>query len=213
MFKKVKEKVQLDIPYFSQWESAELVDDILNKHISAREDPKWKNSSAENLDEYELWAINVCGMTCIKMVLRKELGLEIPLVATAKDSVRYGCYIPKDKEIDGLFYDPAVGFLRDKFGLDVEVYRKLGIKKIKEEITKRNYVIVSVNPEIRDPNKDITKPKGGHLVLVTGFDDIEKTISIHNPSGYFGKSQINFTLLQKTFQKYFAGRGFIILHK
>ncbi|MEK7571158.1 MAG: hypothetical protein AAB553_02700 [Patescibacteria group bacterium] len=66
-----------NIPYFSQWESPTLVDTIVRKKISAKDDPRWKNSGAKTKAEYELWSHNTCGMACLKMILAKELGKEI----------------------------------------------------------------------------------------------------------------------------------------
>src|SRR3990167_6800417 len=47
---------------------------------------------------------------------------------------------------------------------------------------------------------------GGHLVLITGFDDHKKTLFFHNPSGFFGKSQENCEISEKDFKKFFASR-------
>src|SRR5581483_419670 len=57
-----KSFVHKNVPYYSQWESKQLVGKILSHEISAKEDMKWKNSGAETKEEYELWSFNVCGM-------------------------------------------------------------------------------------------------------------------------------------------------------
>lgn len=42
--------------YFSQWESPQLVDKILQRSISAIDDPNWKNSGAIDKNEYLNWS-------------------------------------------------------------------------------------------------------------------------------------------------------------
>src|SRR3989338_258315 len=72
--------VYKNVPYFSQWESKDLVNDIINKKISAKDDPLWKKSGAKNKKEYELWSWNGCGMACFKMILAYKFKKEIPVV-------------------------------------------------------------------------------------------------------------------------------------
>ncbi len=203
-------KILRIIPYYSQWESQELVKDIVVGKISAKKDPKWKQSGAKNLKEYELWSWNICGMACLKMILADKFEKEYKTIALAKDCEKYGGYKPNGSKVDGLFYDPFVKFLDKDFGIKARVMRRfLTIGKIKKEVQKGNYFIVSVHHSIRE-KEELTEKKGGHLVLITGFDDEKKSLFLHNPSGFYKKSQENFEISEKDFKRFFAGRGMLI---
>lgn len=203
-------KFLLDIPYFSQWESKELVEDFVEGKKSAKTDPRWKLSGAKTLNEYDMWSWNVCGMTCFKMVLAKKLGKEHKTIKMARECEKYGGYKVTEKEIEGLYYDPFVIYVKDKFGLEAKVIRNfLTVSKIKRELVKGSFPIVSVNWRIRNPESRPEK-KGGHLVLMTGFDNSKKTLFLHNPSGFYKQSQENFEITEKDFKKFFAGRGILI---
>jgi hypothetical protein len=206
------------VPYYSQWESPDLVDQILKKEISARHDPLWKHSGAATKEEYELWSWNSCGMACLKMVLKHISFKEIPLLVLAKKCEQYGGYVvkksyPKNaehwKRIDGLFYKPVVPFIKKEFGLSCDVKRVLVLPEIMHAIAKGNYVIASVDPAVREP-KSASTQNGGHLVLITGYDKKKKLFYLHNPSGYYKKSQKYAEISFSNFKKFFAHKGFII---
>ena len=44
-------------------------------------------------------------------------------------------------------------------------------------------------------------------------DKNKKVIYIHNPSGYYDKSQINHEIPQSDFKRFFSGKGIIIMSK
>jgi len=163
------------IPYFAQWESQELVDEIIEGKIKAREDPRWKKSGANTPAEYELWSWNVCGMACLKMILMRKFGRDYKTIELAKKCEECGGYIKKGKVIDGLFYEPFIVFLKKELKLKAKVFKRfLTLWRIKRELKKGNYFIVSVSASIRKP-VHTPEHKGGHLVLMTGFDDERKT--------------------------------------
>jgi hypothetical protein len=81
-----------NIPYFSQWESPELVESILTNKTDASNDPNWKSSGAKTKQEYSLWSANGCGMACTKMILANESGKIIPIVELGEKSAEYGTY-------------------------------------------------------------------------------------------------------------------------
>ncbi len=198
------------IPYFSQWESWELVGEIIGGRIKAREDPKWKLSGAKTSEEYEYWSWNICGMACLKMILASKFGEEHKTIELAKKCEEYGGYVQNGEKIDGLFYKPFCKFLANEFQIKAKIFRIfLTIGGIKREIQKGNYFIVSVSSSIRDAAKT-PEHKGGHLILITGFDDRKKTLFLHNPSGFYGKTQENHEISEKDFCKFFAGRGILI---
>ena len=74
--------------------------------------------------------------------------------------------------------------------------------------------MVSVNPNIRGYETAPEKQKGGHLVLVTGYNETDNTIIIHNPSGFVSQNtHANHTLTIDRFRMYFAGRGISLYSK
>lgn len=203
-------KILNKVPYFSQWESPELVDKIIKRKILAREDPKWKKSGAKSPEEYEYWSWNTCGMACLKMILYVKTGKEHKTIELANKCEEYGGYIQNGEKIDGLFYIPFKEFLMKELKLEAKVFRFfLTVGRIKRELKTGNYMIASVNSSIRKPDHE-PEHKGGHLVLVTGFDDTKKTLFLHNPSGFFGVSQENWEITERDFKKFFAGRGILI---
>ncbi|MBI2310325.1 C39 family peptidase [Candidatus Collierbacteria bacterium] len=198
------------IPYFSQWESSELVGKIIGGKIGAREDPGWELSGAKTSEEYEHWSWNICGMACLKMILASKFEEEHKTIELAKKCEGYGGYVQNREKIDGLFYKPFCKFLANEFQIKAKIFRMfLTIGRIKREVQRGNYFIVSVSSSIRDVAK-IPEHKSGHLILITGFDDRKKTLFLHNPSGLHGKSQKNYEITEKDFTKFFAGRGVLI---
>jgi len=205
-----KQKKILKIPFFSQWESAQLVEDIVKGKIWASSDPKWKNSGAESTEEYIYWSWNICGMACLKMILADKFDKEYKLIELAKSCESYGGYRRNGNKIEGLFYKPFSVFLKQDYGLKARVWGWfLTIGRIRKEIEKGNYVMASVNAHIRDLGKE-PMFKGGHLVLVTGYDRESHVLYLHNPSGFWKQSQQNFEITENDFRKYFAGRGIVI---
>lgn len=203
-------KVVNKIPYYSQWESKKLVDEIITRKILARDDPKWRNSGAKSSEEYEYWSWNICGMACLKMILAKKTGKEFKTVELAKRVEVYGGYKQNGEKIEGLFYDPFCKALEKEFQIKAKIFRFfLTTSRIKKEIRKGNYFMVSVSAGIRKPIQT-PEHKGGHLVLVTGFDEDKETLFLHNPSGFFGESQENYEIPEKDFKKFFAGRGILV---
>ncbi|MGO7288089.1 hypothetical protein ACCT25_38290, partial [Rhizobium ruizarguesonis] len=61
---------QSGVPYFSQWESPGMTLPVLAEGSQALlSDPLWRHSGAATIEEYARWAVNVCGMACLKMIL------------------------------------------------------------------------------------------------------------------------------------------------
>jgi hypothetical protein len=200
-----------EMPYYAQWESPELVDSILQRMISAKADPKWINSGAATAEEYEYWSWNTCGMSCLKSILKYTHGLDFPTIQLARRCAAFGGYKQNQNDIEGLYYQPFVDFIKADFNLDARVSSNLTISDIISEIANQNFVIVSVHPSIRDPHT-IPMRKGGHLVLVTGYnlEDQSGALYVHDPSGYYLKSQQYALISLGDFNKFFANRGIII---
>ena len=191
MFKRNEEVIAMNIAYYSQWDE----------------------SGFQSKQEYELWSPNLCGMACLKMVLKDIYNEVQSTVGLAKRCCEYGGYIVKDDQIEGLIYKPFCKFIKKEFGLSGKVKKRLSCRTIKKQLSKGNYIIASVNPTIRDAQMSVNDEvtiKGGHLVLMTGFNSITGTLQFHNPSGNPGKSQINHEMLEEDFNKYFANRGIVV---
>jgi len=209
----VKEKQPVfthkNVPYFSQWESKNLVEKIVNGEMSAREDPLWGISGTSTPEEYELWSRNMCGMACLKSVLKYGKNKDVPIAELGKKCQDYGGYITNGSEIDGLFYAPFIEFIKKEYELEGEVKKHLTIDGIVEELAAENFIIASVSHHIRNPSS--TPPnKGGHLVLMLGYNLTEEKLRFHNPSGFSGVSQENTEISFRDFDKFFAKRGIVI---
>jgi hypothetical protein len=204
-----RSRVLHDIPYFSQFESSELVLDYIEHKKKVIEDPLWMNSGAESPTEYEFWAWRACGMTCLKMILAHRNNETYPVAVLAKECQTYGGY-DMSRDHLGLIYQPFCNYVRSKFKLKAEVSRSLTIHRIKHELSKGNYIITSVHPDIRDKDNSEPKHKGGHLVLVVGYDEDDQSIFVHNPSGTFNKSQSAYKLTYSGFSKFFSKKGIVI---
>lgn len=197
-----------NVPYFSQWESRELAEPIIMNQIDIRDDPLWRNSGASSKDEYAEWSWNGCGMACLKMVLAATHHKVIPLVTLGKKAAACGVYSLPLHESPGMFYKPFVSFIGKEFSLPAQAHSALTISEIKQAVSRGGYAIASVTPEIRFPNKQPTK-KGGHLVLIQGYDDDTHTIFLHNPSGFKG-AQENVELSESVFSRFFDNKGIVI---
>lgn len=205
-----KRFIHNDVKFFSQWESSDLVDDIINRRISAKDDPLWRRSGARTRKEYELWSWNACGMACLKMILSSRHCIDVPLINLCKNCEKYGGYIRRNDQIDGLYYHPFIEFINDKYGLRGRVLSPMRTEDIISEVAVGSFVIASVSHEIRNPVSMPSK-RGGHLVLVVGYDKDNKVFFIHNPSGNTRINQEYAELNFQDFEKFFAHRGIVIL--
>ena len=177
--------------------------------IDAKKDPNWKASGAKTKEEYALWSANACGVTCTKMVLAKELGKTVPTVELAKKSLTYGVYTMPLEDSVGLLYGPYIKFLLTEFDLSARLVRPLTTSQIVHELSQNNYVIASVSPKIRRVN-DTPTFRGGHLVLLLGYDLNANELSFHNPSGFKPETQGYSAISFSDFNKFFGKRGLVV---
>lgn len=202
-------RIHNNVPYFSQWESRELVGQFVNEQLSAREDPKWKDSGATTKEEYELWSWNGCGMACLKMILAYRLNKIIPIVELGRSCQKFGGYIARNNSLDGLYYRPFLTFIKSEFNLSGRIISPMSIQDAVRELEQDRIIIASVSHEIRDP-RSIPSKKGGHLVLVLGYDLTTNSLFMHNPSGDTPQAQELFEITFVDFEKFFAHRGVVI---
>ena len=200
------------VPYFAQWKSRRLVAHILDGSVQAEDDPKWKASGATSKAEYASWSWSACGMACLKMILAHRNNSVIPLVTLGKKSLVYGCY---DKPLEtsvGLKYTPFVDFLAQEFNIAAKAAPVLPCDQIVNELAHGNYVMASVNSLIRNPS---SKPvgKGGHLVLVLGYNLDRREFYLHNPSGGIAASESYAAVSFQDFTKFFSNKGIVVSGK
>ncbi|RWG91150.1 hypothetical protein [Mesorhizobium sp.] len=198
-----------EVPYFSQWESPGMTLPLLAEGPSAlHRDPLWRNSGAETIEDYARWAVNACGMACLKMILAAR-GEIHPTLELARACTAYGGYVVNeiDGSIKGLIYEPFVRFVSDRFNLSAETMTNVDAAMVPGLFLRWRYFIASVHPGIRWPERE-PPSKGGHLVLVTAASPSE--IRFHNPSGHDRQSQANVTLPLAAFDRYFARRGIAV---
>jgi hypothetical protein len=218
LLKSLPQSVKLEVPYYSQWESKDLVKDILSGKIDAQEDPNWERSGATDKKEYLHWSWSTCGMACVKMILATKSNTNFPIVNLAKLCMQYGGYRINQQayenddykhSVEGLFYQPLVPFLNKEFNLSAKIVKILPLEEIIYEVSKKNFVIVSVDQKIRTAS-DFSYNKGGHLVLVLGYDLADNSLLIHNPSGLPNESQEYAKISFKDFEKFFNHKGIIV---
>lgn len=200
---------QSGVPYFSQWETPGMTLPVVAGGTQALlGDPLWRHSGAATVEEYARWAVNVCGMACLKMILAGR-GEIHPTLELARACTRYGGYVVNeiDASIKGLIYAPFVRFVGDRFALAAETITAVQASAIPDLLSKRRFFIASVHPSIRWPEQE-PPAKGGHLVLVTAASP--ETICFHNPSGHDAASQADVTLPLAVFDRFFANRGISI---
>ncbi len=153
---------------------------------------------------------SACGMYCLKMILKFVKDLTPSTVELAKECMDSGGYVIEENgRLSGMVYKPFKEFIKSKFNLDSEVCSFLSITRIKYEISHRNFVIASVHWDIKD-SKNSPKFKGGHLVVITGYD--LESLYLNNPGGYENSSQMNYRISFADFKKFFASRGIVILN-
>lgn len=204
-------KVWYDIPYVCQFAHADDVEAILKGQLSVSRDPNWKLSGAVSLEEYADWSRAICGMACLSMILRLYgERLEKPLTL-AKDAALSGVYIRDAAgKVGDMRYAAFTQWIA-RYGLDGVVCSRLSLRRIKAALAQQKIPIVSVGSSIYDPTLTYSGKKGGHLVVVTGYDDKAKTLTINNPSGFSRTAtQKDCHLHEDVFLRYFAGRGILV---
>ncbi|KRB23565.1 MULTISPECIES: C39 family peptidase [Mesorhizobium] len=196
------------VPFFSQWETPDMTLAVIADGAQAalRRDPLWRGSGADTLDEYAVWADNICGMACLKMILATR-GEIVPTIELARRCTGYGGYVVNEGSIKGLIYAPFVAFVKAEFGLEAQVMTNVATADIPAILRQSRFFIASVSSSIRWPERE-PPSKGGHLVLVTAASD--DGFRFHNPSGHTSATQENAMLAPYDFDRFFANRGIAV---
>ncbi|MDH6124859.1 C39 family peptidase [Kitasatospora sp. GP82] len=195
------------VPYHSQWESPDLVPDILAGTLLAADDPLWERSGAESPEDYEYWSWRLCGMACLRMALDFWWGVSPGPVALAQECLAAGAYVRHpDGRLDGLIHAPFATYAHRRWGLFAEA-RSLPAEDLPDLLAEGRLAMLSVHPSIRtlDPQPPRT---GGHLVLAVGAED--EHLLIHNPSGFPDGSQSFAPVPWADLGRFYAGRGIVL---
>ncbi|MDC6111149.1 hypothetical protein [Serratia rubidaea] len=196
------------VPYCCQWATPELAADLIAGRAVLADDPNWAASGALTQAEYLEWANHVCGMACLRMILRHRDGSAPSLLALARRSLPYGAYVRQDDgRIKGLIYAPFVRYVGEQFALQAAVQVDITAEQLPALLAEWRYIIASVHPSIRQPLQ--TPPqRGGHLVLITAAPAGQ--LQFHNPSGDRPATQEDVTMSPETFSRFFAGRAITV---
>ncbi|MFI0718130.1 C39 family peptidase [Streptomyces sp. NPDC021224] len=195
------------IPYYSQWESVDLVPEFVTGTRSAADDPLWQKSGADSVEEYAFWARRMCGVACLRMAL-DHWGLDVPpSVPLVRELEAAGAYVRNGEQVKGLIYRPFADYVAHRWGFHTEVAPELTFAEIREEIAASRLVMISVHPGVRTPEAE-PPSKGGHLVLVVNAD--AEGVELNNPSGLPGLSQQHARVSWATLERFYAGRGVVL---
>jgi len=203
-------KVHHTVPFVCQFSIPSHAELSLLKHIEPKNDPYWKETGATSSQRYARWAFTMCGMACTCMALAHyKKGFYLP-AELAEDALKHGVYVEDENDISSMRYAPFALWV-GKLGLEARVASRLSITRIQHALGNGKLVIASVNPNIRGYQTALPEQKGGHLILVVGYDTLTNTIFIHNPSGFESThTQRDHAISITEFKKYFAGRGIIL---
>ncbi len=207
-------RLPYNIPYVSQYASAERAEEFVGDENLLQADARWRESGAETLDEYVFWAPKLCGMACFKMILLSLRRPTSKLAELGKTAMAAGCYkknLNKPNQLIGLLHAPFLKFAKN-FDFAGKLLWYIGPAVIAQEILNKNFVIASVSRDIRHAGA-LPKDKIGHLVLVHGFEIKNGKISgfyIHNPSGFYNESQENHFVPVEDFIGCFSGRIIVL---
>lgn len=196
-------RVILGVPYQSQFTLTENNNIARDANWSIPENG-YEISGAKNMEDYKFYSDKICGSACIKMLLEYYKKERKTLFEIFYDLAGANLYTMHWE----LNYSDLNNFSQ-KYNLKAKTYRVgLTIDEICISLQKNIPVVISVNTLNSTKEKAY---KGGHLVVVTGFDLTKNELYINDPSGDNKKNLcINAPL---PFEKYYgvsSGRGFTI---
>ncbi len=202
-----KEKVRNEVPYVSQFADPAYAEKILKDGVEKTMDPDWENTGAGSAEEYGEWVLTICGMACASMALQHFKKRREGIVTLAKEARKYGVYKQHNNKFSDMHYKEFSDWIK-VYGIESKIYTRLSIRGLQKLLSDGKLIMVSVNPNIRGYETADHKQRGGHLVLITGYDNKLGTITFHNPSGFVSQNtQENHTVSTPYFLNYYAGRG------
>lgn len=112
-------------------------------------------------------------------------------------------------QIQSGFYKPYIEYVDKEFGWKARVVQGATFQELMHELGKGNYIIAGVSPHIRYPDST-PNIKGGHLVLLVGYNKVKQEFYLHNPSGISKATQEYAAVKFNDFKKFFSGRGIVV---
>jgi hypothetical protein len=204
-------RVTYPVPFYAQFASPELIEDIIYRRLDARQDPRWREFGAWTLEEYELWSWRACGIVCLKMVVEAAGGPQKPIMEWVDEGLALDGYRLYDARgrwiVEGWFYWPLI-CLAARYGLAGQVLGNVPAEEVCRRIESNRLVVASARTGANIGGHPGVKSEGGHLVVATGFGwhgGRCTHVVVNNPSGGAGmreQAEIPFRL----FAREFAGR-------
>ena len=207
LFSKQRDCIENIVPYVSQFAHPEYAEKILKDGVDKTSDPNWKETGAQSPEEYAEWVLTMCGMACTSMALQHLKNRKDGIVSLAKDAKNHGVYIESNGALSGMNYQEFADWVKG-YGIQAKIYTRLGVHGLRKLLSDGDIIIVSVNPNIREYKTASDTQRGGHLILVNGYNKKDNTLTLHNPSGFVSQNtQENHVVPVSKFLKYYAGRG------
>jgi hypothetical protein len=150
-------------------------------------------------------------MACLKMALAASTGQAWPIVTLAKECEQFGGYVRDEHgsiDTKGLRYKPFCRYVIQKHSWQAQVAAPLSVDGMMAALATERFVIVSIPPSSVFRRTQASR-RGGHLVLITGYDRNAQTITYHDPAGGTGHGP-SVTVGLREFAKMFANRGIIL---
>ncbi|WP_405592375.1 C39 family peptidase [Streptomyces sp. NBC_01092] len=196
------------VPYYSQYESAVMIPDLIAGTRTAGDDPLWLKSGADSREEYAFWAPRMCGVACLRMALDywgHPVPPSVPLVRELCDA---GAYVRDGDTVKGLIYRPFAEHTQARWGIAAQVEPDLTTEALHRHLGGGGLALISVHKTIRHPETTEPPSRGGHLVLAVGAT--EEALLIHNPSGLPDSSQEFARVPWARLAAFYAGRGVLL---
>ncbi len=203
-------KLPYQIPYYSQFASPELVHDIVNGLLSAREDPRWPEFGADSPEDYEYWAWKACGIAALKMAV-EALGLpRRTMMDWIREALAAGGFIHEENVAPGKpsgWIHSALARLATDSGIQADCAAPVDLPRLAAVIDNGGLVIASVSYELGTA-APITRNRG-HLVLAHGYSTVDSAVEallVNNPSGRSPELRRNCWIPAARFAAAFSGR-------
>lgn len=137
------------VPYYSQWESPHLVAHFIAGTIRPADDPAWAASGASTPEEYEFWSTRVCGLACLKMILRSRNQPVPATMRLVEQAVEWKAFIRDGDAVAGLIYRPFADWVRHDYGITARVEPELSLAGLSSAASPETPVMASVHSSIR----------------------------------------------------------------
>ena len=210
-FSRIPTTVKNSVPYVCQFARPEHAELSLKGELLPINDPDWRNTGASSPERYAQWAFTMCGMACTAMTLAYFKNRTYLPAVLAEDALKHNVYHETVDEISSMRYAEYAQWI-GVYALSARVCTRLSIRGIRFALANGGLVIASVNPNIRGYDTVPAHQKGGHLVVVTGYDVGKDAVSLNNPSGFVStNTQAGHTVSTDEFMRYFAGRGIVVM--